>query len=112
MNQTDLSIAKQSKENMAKFLDNAIKDFVNNCNLNIMIPFNNLPMFVEPVVAFANGENPAFQNIKNTVASYHLTPREVLETTRKRPTTAGTVSSHKPPPDIPGAPPTSSMNHL
>jgi ferredoxin len=81
-----------------------------------MLPFNNQPMFVEPVVAFADGDNPSFQNIKNSVASYHLTPREVLENTRKRPLTAGTVSCRKGPPNIPGAPPTkfdqSSLDHI
>jgi epoxyqueuosine reductase len=106
MNPTDLVNARKSKENMAKFLDKSIKDFVNNSYLNVMLPFNNQPIFLEPVVVFADGENADFQNIKQTVASYHLTPREVLENVRKGPVALKKNATPRTPlPSLPGAKP-------
>jgi epoxyqueuosine reductase len=89
---------KLFKENPTLFLENTIKEYVSTSPLNCMIPFNNQPMFGEPIVAFDNGDDPVFQNIKKTVAPYHLTPREVLESMRMRPTSGGAAPS-------PGGPP-------
>ena len=61
------------------FLENAIKEYVRTSPLNHLITFNNEPIFDEPIVVFASGENPAFQNLKTIIGEFHLTPREAME---------------------------------
>lgn len=65
--------------NPGLYIEKAIKDYVLNSPLNIMMEFGNKPFFGEPVIAFADGDDPIFQNFKKTVSESHLTPREILE---------------------------------
>jgi len=61
-----------------RFLEKCIKEYVRTSPLNHLITFNNAPIFDEPVVVFANGDNSAFQKLKTIVGEFHLTPREAI----------------------------------
>ncbi len=61
------------------FLENTIKAYIATSPLNCLTTFNNAPIFDEPVVAFANGEDALFQDLKKVIGDFHLTPREALE---------------------------------
>lgn len=61
------------------FIENTIKEYIANSPLNCLTTFNNLPISEEPVVAFANGDDPVFQDYKTIIGDHHITPREALE---------------------------------
>ena len=70
---------EQFEANPCLFLENAIKEYVATSPLNCLTTFNNAPMFDEPVVVFANGDDALFQDLKTVIGDFHLTPREVME---------------------------------
>ena len=61
------------------FLENAIKEYVRTSPLNHLTAFDNAPIVDEPVVAFADGDDPIFQDLKAIIGEFHLTPREIME---------------------------------
>lgn len=65
--------------NPCLFLDKAIKEYVASSPINRLTTFNHCAMFDEPVVVFANGDDPIFQDFKTVIGAFHLTPREALE---------------------------------
>jgi epoxyqueuosine reductase len=65
--------------NPSLFLENAIKAYVATSPLNCLTTFNNAPIFDEPVIAFANGDDALFGDLKKVIGDFHLTPREALE---------------------------------
>jgi epoxyqueuosine reductase len=67
------------RANPGSFIERAVKDFVLTSPLNCMMGFGNKPFFGEPVLAFADGDSPIFQNFKQNVSVSHLLPREILE---------------------------------
>jgi hypothetical protein len=67
------------RANPTLFLEKAIKEYVRTSPLNQLITFNNDPIFEEPIVAFANGDDPKFQNLKTIVGEFHLKPQEAME---------------------------------
>ena len=67
------------KSNPCLFFEKAIKDYVATSPINCLTAFDNAPIFDEPVVAFANGDDPIFQDFKRVIGDQHLTPREALE---------------------------------
>ena len=62
-----------------RFIENAIKDYVRTSPLNHLTAFDNAPIVDEPIVAFADGDDPIFQEYKTVIGDFHLTPRELLE---------------------------------
>ena len=62
-----------------RFLENALREYVRTSPLNHLTTFNNTPIFNEPIVVFASGDNPAFQNLKAIIGEFHLTPCEAME---------------------------------
>lgn len=62
-----------------RFLENAIKEYVRTSPLNHLTAFNNLPIIDEPIVGFADGDDPIFQDFKSIIGEFHLTPREIME---------------------------------
>ena len=62
-----------------RFLDNAIKEYVRTSPLNHLAAFDNAPIVDEPIVAFADGDDPIFQDLKTIIGEFHLTPREIME---------------------------------
>jgi len=67
------------RENPCRFIENAIKEFVRTSPLNHLTAYSNEPIVDEPIVAFADGDDPVFQDLKTIVGAFHLTPREILE---------------------------------
>ena len=67
------------KENPTLYLTNVIKRYVAESPLNCMPALDYQPMYDEPLVAFADGDDPAFQALKESAGEYLLTPRELLE---------------------------------
>ncbi|MBI2832359.1 MAG: epoxyqueuosine reductase [Chloroflexi bacterium] len=70
----------------AHYIEQEIKSFTTAspaCRLSFM---NGLMMYDEPLVRFADGDDPIFSEFKSIIASNHLTPREALaEACNKRP---------------------------
>ncbi len=62
-----------------RFLERAIKDYIRTTPLNHLTAFDNLPMVDDPLVAFADGDDPIFHDLKAIVGEFHLTPREIME---------------------------------
>ena len=62
-----------------RFLEKAIKEYVRTSPLNHLTAFDNAPIVDEPVVAFADGDDGIFQDLKAVIGEFHLTPREILE---------------------------------
>ncbi len=69
------------KANPCLFLEKAIKDYVANSPNNRLTAFPGEHIWDEPIVGFADGDDPIFQEYKkiNVIGEFHLTPREVME---------------------------------
>jgi hypothetical protein len=67
------------KTDPCRFLERAIKEYVCTSPLNHLTAFENAPMVEEPIVAFGDGNDPIFQNLKGVIGEFHMTPREILE---------------------------------
>jgi len=67
------------KSNPNLFLEKVIKEYVAASPINRLIEFNDAPLFDEPIVAFADGDDLIFQTYKTIIDEFHMTPREVLE---------------------------------
>lgn len=59
-------------------IEEEIKAFVSTSDLNLMPPEKSQVIFDEPLVRYASGDDPLFQEYKKVVASTHLTPVEAL----------------------------------
>jgi len=62
----------------AGLIENEIKSFALNSPLNHLPAPNNNIIFDEPLVQFADGDDPIFTEYKNIIHSTHFTPREAL----------------------------------
>ena len=65
-------------EDAASLMRDAIKAFVEESPENRLRFIDDSPMFDEPLVAFADGDDPLFTQYKEIIGDFHLTPREVL----------------------------------
>lgn len=65
----------------AQFIEEEIKAFVRNSPLNRMPIMDNHVIYDEPLVGFADGDDPIFTEYKTIIAPAHLTPREALAKT-------------------------------
>lgn len=73
------SISAGSFENdPALFIDQTVKDFVRESPSNVLRDAGGGPIFDEPLVGFADGDNPLFQEYKKIIGPDHLTPREAM----------------------------------
>ena len=71
------------EKNPALFLEHAIKDYVRTSPANRLTSFNDEPIFNEPLVGIADGDDPIFQEYKSIIGDFHFTPREVLAMDRQ-----------------------------
>jgi len=62
----------------AQFIERQIKEFVRTSPANRLSFMNDYVMWDEPLVKFANGDDPIFTEYKTIIAPTHLTPREAL----------------------------------
>ena len=65
----------------AQFIEKEIKAFVRTSFLNRMPSIKDYIIFDEPLVKFADGDDPVFTEYKSIIAPTHLTPREALAKT-------------------------------
>ncbi len=74
---------KESKDEVrasnARFIEKAIRDFVRESPANRLPSFGNEPIFDEPLVGFADGNDPIFQEYKEIIDEFYLTPGEAFE---------------------------------
>ncbi|MGD0795739.1 MAG: epoxyqueuosine reductase [Dehalococcoidales bacterium] len=66
------------KNNTTDLIVSEIKSFVKESPLNRMPSSDTALMFDEPLVQFANGADPLFDEYKSIIGPEHLTPREAL----------------------------------
>ncbi len=62
----------------AAFLDRATKAYVTTSRSNRLQLMDGGPIFGEPLVGFADGDDHIFQDYKTIIGDFHLTPREAL----------------------------------
>jgi len=60
-------------------LEHEIARYVRDRPENRLPAFEGAPIFDEPLVGYANGDDPIFERFKTVVGNDHLTPREVLK---------------------------------
>jgi len=62
------------------FLEQAIREFVRTSPANRLGAFGNAPIFDEPLIGYADGDDPIFTDFQQTVREGHFMPREALAT--------------------------------
>ena len=62
----------------APLIEEFIKAYVAESPENRLSRIDDSPIFEEPLVGFASGDDPLFRDYKEIVGPFHLTPREVL----------------------------------
>jgi epoxyqueuosine reductase len=77
-----LSIGKQERElfdtEPEHFMERLIASFVCTSPANCLDSFGNEPIFQEPLVGFADGDDPLFYEYKKIIHESHFLPREIL----------------------------------
>jgi epoxyqueuosine reductase QueG len=66
------------RSNPAAFLEQSIREYTRSSPLNRLPAFGGAPIFDDPLVGFADGDDPIFAKYKSIIADFHLTPREAL----------------------------------
>ena len=74
----DIDAKSLASIKMAQLIESEIKSFVHSSPLNRMPGNENQPIFDEPLVKFADGNDPLFEEFKTIIGPTHLTPREAL----------------------------------
>ncbi|MFC1918130.1 epoxyqueuosine reductase [Chloroflexota bacterium] len=70
-----------SQNDAVLLVGTAIKDFIINSPLNCLTSLDNEIIFDEPLVQFADGDDPIFTEYKSIIDTSYLTPREVMAKT-------------------------------
>lgn len=69
---------KHFEENPERFIQEAIRTYVRENDANRLNAFGGEPIFEEPLIGFADGDDPLFTEYKKVVHESHFTPREIL----------------------------------
>jgi len=69
---------RRLREEPARAIMEEIRDLVRTSPLNRMPSTRELPIFDEPLVRFADGDDPLYLRYKEIIDTAHLTPREAL----------------------------------
>jgi epoxyqueuosine reductase len=64
--------------NPNRFIEKAIKNFVRTSPANRFTSFHDQAIFDKPLIGFADGDDPLFDEFKKVVHEKHLSPREIL----------------------------------
>ena len=67
------------KTNPTQFLEETIRTSVRESPQNCLRDIDGSPIYEEPLVGFADGDDPLFLDYKRIIGDFHLTPREALE---------------------------------
>ncbi|MEE8373269.1 MAG: 4Fe-4S double cluster binding domain-containing protein [Dehalococcoidia bacterium] len=86
---------KRFQADPGRFFERAIKAHVLNSPLNRLEAFDGDPIFEKPLVGFADGDDPIFDEFRAAVADFHMTPRDVLAK-HLRETSAGRLKDSAP----------------
>ena len=70
-------------KNPNQVLEQLVKNFVAESELNRRTQLDHGLYFEEPLVGFASGNDPLFSEYKTLIGSFHLTPRELIMTALK-----------------------------
>lgn len=65
--------------NPSQLLEEAIKTYVRESPQNSLKEIDSSPIYEEPLVGFADGDDPLFLEYKTIIGDFHLAPREALE---------------------------------
>ena len=71
-------LGERFQTDAAEFIEREIKSFTHHSPLNRVPTPDNDFIFSEPLVQFANGDDPIFTEYKTIIDPTHLTPREAL----------------------------------
>ncbi len=74
----DVSTEERFRSDPAAFLEQSIRAYTTSSPLNRLPAFDGVPIFEEPLIGFADGDDPIFSEYKTIIANFHLTPREAL----------------------------------
>jgi epoxyqueuosine reductase len=77
-------IKAEFNTNPGYLVEKEIKDFTANSELNLMPETDQASIFDQPLVGFADGNDPLFTQYKSIIASTHLTPVEALAKTHNK----------------------------
>jgi len=80
------------EQDPARFIVEQVQAFVVDNPGNRLKDLDGSPLFEEPLVAFAEGEDPLFQDYRRIIGEFHLTPREALERSGTAGKSPGSVS--------------------
>jgi epoxyqueuosine reductase QueG len=79
---TTFKVDKRTKErfntNPEGFIERTIRHFVKTSPLNRLESFEGEPIFEEPLIGFADSDDPLFAEYKKVVHETHLSPKEIL----------------------------------
>ncbi len=70
----------ESTLSMEEKIRDSIVNFVKNSSANRMFHLDGSPFYENPLVGFADGRDPLFEQFKDIIGNYHYTPQEVMET--------------------------------
>ncbi len=90
----DKSAGERFQANAAQFLEDSIRHYVRHSPLNQLEAFGAVPIFDEPLLGFADGDDPLFLEYKTIIGDFHFTPREALATALEE--TLGIASPESP----------------
>jgi epoxyqueuosine reductase len=85
---------ESNRASNAHFIEKAIRDFVRESPSNRLPSFDNEPIFDEPLIGFADGDDPIFQEYKKIIDEFHLTPREAFAAGPGEKRTASGATAH------------------
>ncbi len=74
---------EQFEKNPSLFLEHTIKEYVAASPDNRLTSFDGEPIFDEPLIGFADGDDAIFQDYKSIIGDFHFTPREALAAQRR-----------------------------
>ena len=67
-----------SQVELSRVIINEINEYIKSSPLNRMPGNGDLRIFSKPLVKFADGDDPFFNELKSIISPEHLTPREAL----------------------------------
>lgn len=70
---------QELKNNPEDFMRKKIEKFVLTDGRNKLIHIDNQPLFDKPLVGFADGDDALFNEYKDIIGEFHLTPREIWQ---------------------------------
>ena len=72
-----------SSRNVEQVLQRLIKNFIRESDQNRRSKLGRGVYWEDPLVGFASGADPLFEEYKNIIGSFHFTPREIMENAMK-----------------------------